>query len=74
MFFLKTNLIKFNANFYVTHYFKTSGHNKLYFRKYSHFIFCNHDFESLQKTSITENQVYLNTIKAHPGPSQIMGT
>ena len=27
-----------------------------------------------KKTSITENQVYLNTIKAHPGPSQIMGT
>ena len=27
-----------------------------------------------KKTSITENQVYLNTIKAHPSPSQIMGT
>ena len=27
-----------------------------------------------KKTSITKNQVYLNTIKAHPGPSQTMGT
>ena len=35
---LKTILIKFNATFYVKDYCKVSGHNMLYFRKYSHFL------------------------------------
>ena len=35
---LKTIFIKFNVTFYVKDYCKVSGHNMLYFRKYSHFL------------------------------------
>ena len=71
---LKTILIKFNATFYVKDYCKVSGHNMLYFRKYSHFLSEIMILYLYKKTSITKNQVYLNTIKAHPSPSQTMGT
>ena len=53
---------------------KFQGINMLYFRKYSHFLSEIMILYLYKKTSITENQVYLNTTKAHPGPSQIMGT
>ena len=63
---LKTILIKFNATFYVKDYCNVSGHNMLYFRKYSHFLSEIMILYLYKTTSITKHQVYLNTIKAHP--------